>query len=100
MALYRRMSPLSNCVAHAWQRLFRCLSAFLLVCPLFAGLFTAAQTLPDAPSAHKTKQSTAALVAGKGWPRTFSSGWTRSPCTSRKWKSGTETESIFTPPLR
>lgn len=74
MALYRRMSPLSNCVAHAWQRLFRCLSAFLLVCPLFAGLFTAAQTLPDAPSAHKTKQSTAALVAGKGWPRTFSSG--------------------------
>jgi hypothetical protein len=73
MVLYRRMS-LSNCVAHTWQRLFRCLSAFLLVCPLFVGLFTAAQALPDAPSAHKTKQSTAALVADKGWPRIFSSG--------------------------
>jgi hypothetical protein len=48
--------------------------AFLLVCLLGAGSWGTAQTLPDAPSAHKTKQSSAAPVADKGWPRTFNSG--------------------------
>ena len=50
------------------------LSTFLLACLLAAGSWGTAQTLPDAPSAHKTKQSTAAPVADKGWPRTFNSG--------------------------
>ncbi len=43
------------------------------VCWLFS-TFSAAQKLPDAPSAQKAKQSTPAQPGDKGWPRTFSSG--------------------------
>ncbi len=47
-------------------------SALLVIAALFGGL-SAAQTLPNAPSAQKQKQSAAAPTE-KAWPRTVTSG--------------------------
>ncbi len=46
----------------------------LIVVSVLIPAFGVAQTLPDAPSAQKSKKSAAAAPSDKGWPRTVISG--------------------------